>query len=175
MRCSLKEPFFNLLDLFNGGMDRDYNPIFPVGIEQNYLNLGAGEKNFDWAVPLQLPDWNAETDFIPADDNSVDGIVAFHFFEHITGNRLPVLLSECERVLKIGGTLNIVVPHRLGGMAFQDLDHKSFFTEDTWRILMENKYYKTHWAGKGKLKVHINLIMGDSERTLALVTQMVKR
>lgn len=175
MRCNLEAPFANLLDIFNGGMDRDFPYSLSVGADGgNYLNLGAGKKLFTWAKPLQLPEWDGETQAIPSTDESVDGIIAFHFFEHISGARVPGLLAECERVLKPGGTLNICVPHYMGVLAFHDLDHKSFYTSTTWKNLMDNEYYKTKWDGLGKLKIHLNTIMGDSERTLALITQMVK-
>ena len=164
----------SLRDFFNAGMDRNVNDF--IGCSGGAkLNLGAGkEKVLSDCIPLDLPDWDAETDPIPFTDGSISDIYAFHFFEHITPKRVPYLLKECERVLGYSGTLNIVVPHRLGGMAWQDLDHKSFYTENTWRVLMNNPYYQSHPSLTWKLKLNFNLIMGDSERTLALFTQFTK-
>jgi len=177
MNVDLKKQLLEFTDLFNAGMDRNISPISSCGMIGRWLNLGAGEKKFTWAIPLQLPEWNAETDALPFNSEHIHGIVAFHFFEHVTPGRIPGLLSECLRVLKPDGTLTICVPHRLGGMAFQDLDHKSFFTENTWRILMGNPYYKTKWKNEldAFFEINFNLIAGDSERTLALFTQFTKR
>lgn len=163
-----------LEDFFNAGMDRNIN-LFDGPAGRQRLNLGAGhQKVLDNCIPLDLPEWNAEVDDLPYRDGSITDIYAFHFFEHISTKRVPRLLKECERVLCAGGTLNIVVPHRLGGMAWQDLDHKSFYTEDTWRILMINPYYQSHPDLTWRLKLNLNLIMGDSERTLALFTRFIK-
>lgn len=176
MQCNLEAPILNLLDLFNASMDRDVPPIFPIGASGEWLNLGAGEKKFTWANPLQPPEWvwDASHMPLPALDSSIDGIVAFHFFEHLPGDLIPDLLVECARVLKSGGTLTIGVPHRLGAMAWQDLDHKSFFTEETWPKLMANPYYVTKWKGGGVLRLHFNLIMSLNERNLMLLTQFVR-
>ena len=168
----LEEKILDVVDLFNAAMNRGINNIIPIEGEK-ILNLGAGEKNFPWSIPLQLPEWDAENQLIPFKENEIDSIVAFHFFEHISPGRIPLLLADCCRVLKKGGCLTIAVPHRIGGMAFQDLDHKSFFTENSWRILMDNLYYKTRNV-ENSFSVNFNLIMGDSERTLALITQFIK-
>jgi len=50
--------------------------------------------------------WN-----LPFDDNSVSGIRAEHFFEHLeTKEELPSFLKDCRRVLKRGGVLRVIVP-----------------------------------------------------------------
>ena len=82
------------------------------------------------------------------------------------------VISECQRVLVPGGHINIVVPYYNSQMAAQDLDHKHSFCERTWSHLFRNDYYQKDKL-KG-MKIHLNLIMGDSERTLALLTQLVK-
>jgi SAM-dependent methyltransferase len=161
-----------VVDLFNASMDRNCSEIYPTP-EGNILNLGAGNKEFPWAIPLQLPDWNGEKDSIPYPDESIDAIYAFHFLEHLTARGLYFTLSECERVLKKYAVMTICVPHRLGGIAYQDLDHKLFFTENTWRTLFENEYYKTRNRNID-MRIRFNLIMGDSERTLVLITQLQK-
>jgi len=57
-------------------------------------------------------------------------------------------------------------------MQAQDLDHKSCFCERTFSVLFDSDYYK---KGKCKpMKIATNFIMGDSERTLCLVVQLVK-
>jgi len=159
-----------LVDLFNLGMLRSYDDIIP---DKNglVLNLGPGNKHIDNTVELEYPEWDAEVDNIPYDSNTVNQIHAYHFLEHI--KNVPFLLAECNRVLMVDGHMNIVVPYYKSQMAFQDLDHKNFFSENTWRHLFTNKYYT-----KGKVdnfEVATNFIMGDSEKNLCLVTQLVKK
>lgn len=139
------------------------------------LELGPGNRPvFKADLVLELPGWNGDTMPIPLASDSVGGIYAFHFFEHFTGKRVIELLRECERVLHPGGVLNIVVPHRLGAMAFQDLDHKAFFTEDSWRELFSNPFYDKGREVPWRLTINTNVIIGIVERNLALMTQLVK-
>lgn len=135
------------------------------------LNLGAGNKHIEGATPLDYPEWDADNNALPYVDESVDGIHAYHFLEHVED---PVwVLLECQRVLKVGGILNICVPYYTSQMAAHDLDHKHMFCEETWRVLFDNPYYdknKVEW----KLEVRTNVIIGIVERNLALITQMEK-
>lgn len=169
----LNMPIESLTALFNAGMDRNLPFIIPIPTQGKILNLGAGEKKFPWASELQLPIWDAEYDRIPCQDEEVDAIIAFHFFEHLMPYRLIFTLNECARVMKNGATLTTVVPHRLGGIAYQDITHRCFFTEESWRTLLKNEYYDTQGLNI-RLKLHFNLIMGDSERTLCLFSQFIK-
>jgi len=142
------------------------------------LNVGAGRAMIPGAIPVDRDPvqpntvmWNADGfDGMPFEDGSVDMIHAYHFLEHVAEPAL--VMREFERVLCHGGVLNVVVPYYMGGMAYQDLTHKHFFTEDTWRILMDQDYYGSDkpW----KLKLNVNLVMGTSARTLALFTQFYK-
>ncbi len=47
---------------------------------------------------------------IPFKNNSVQNIFSSHFLEHLTEKQAIGLLKECERVLKSGGIIRIVVP-----------------------------------------------------------------
>jgi len=164
-----------LAEIFTLGMDRaipealyDYDPE-----SHKVLNLGPGNKQIYGARPLEFPEWDAESDAIPCEDESVSQIHAYHFLEHLSDPRF--VLSECQRVLRPGGHISIVVPYYTSNMAFQDLDHKSFFTEDTWKTLFNNPYYDKNCNGVDWMfEVHLNVIMGIAERNLALVTQLRK-
>lgn len=48
---------------------------------------------------------------IPLADNTVTSIYASHLFEHFTYYYLQYLVSECFRILKVGGTLSVAVPN----------------------------------------------------------------
>jgi Methyltransferase domain len=172
MNFDLNMRLNSITAIFNAAMDRRISFVSPTP-DGNILNLGAGNKQFPWAIPLQLPEWNGEKDPIPYPNESIDAIYAFHFLEHLTAEGLYFTLGECERVLKKYAVMTICVPHRLGGIAYQDLDHKLFFTENTWRTLFENEYYRTR-SKNTDMRVKLNLIMGDSERTLVLITQLQK-
>lgn len=160
----------SLPQLFLLGMDRSIpEPLpMPTGL---VLNLGAGNKVIDGTVPLDWPTWDADKDPLPYRDGEVHGIHCYHFLEHVAH---PVaILIECQRVLKPYGLLQICVPYYKSNMAAQDLDHKSFFTEDTWKTLFNNPYYKKHRVD-WKFEVHLNVIMGVAERNLCLLTQLVR-
>ena len=160
-------------ELFELGMKRELPGLLhPEGPDQ--LNLGAGHAIIEGARNLDYPDWDAEFDPIPEATGAVDAIYAFHFLEHLRGDDVVRILRECERVLRPGGILTVVVPHRLSSMAFHDLDHKSFWTEDTWKTLLGTPYYDKNRERPWRLRVHANFIMGVAERNLALFTQLVR-
>lgn len=138
------------------------------------LNLGAGNSPMEGAVNLDYPEWDARTGEIPATDSSVDAIYAFHFMEHLTGEQAIAILREVERVLRPGGIFTTVTPHRLGSMAFHDLDHKSFWTEDTWKTLLRTPWYDKNREVPWRLQLSFNAIMGLSERNLCLMSQLIK-
>lgn len=163
----------DIQSLFTLGMKRYINSTIQPG--EVVINLGSGNSPMQAAINLDLPDWEATRDWLsPFADEAIDTIFAFHFLEHLTGEQVIKMLRDCERVLKYGGTMNIVVPHRLGSMAFQDIDHKSFFTEETFRTLFDNPYYDKNREFKWKLAINYSIIMGVAERNLAVVTQLYK-
>jgi len=160
-------------EFFKLGMKRDI-PILNPWQGQTSLNLGAGNQHIEGTIALDYPRWNAETEDIPWPCNSVDSIYAFHFLEHLPGKRVIHMLREFQRVLVVGGSANIVVPHRLSQMAYHDLDHKTFFCEETWRTLFSTPYYDKNREEPWKLEVGLNIIIGLNERNLALMTQLTK-
>ena len=64
-------------------------------------------------------------------DNSVDEIYASHFFEHLYPHAVVNLLIQVERVLKKGGKLWIIVPHKDHERA-NVIWHRTYFTEFTF-------------------------------------------
>ncbi len=161
----------NFNEFFKQAMDRDVAPLLPDNRHGAGLNLGAGNKKISYSAPLDFPDWDADSDPIPYEDNSVGIIYAYHFLEHCKD---PVkVLQECQRVLKVGGTMNICVPYYTSQMAAHDLDHKHQFCEETWKTLFSTPYYdknKIEW----KFSIGFNLICGVVERNLCLLTQLIK-
>jgi SAM-dependent methyltransferase len=165
--CPPSHAMFQFAQGADRTLEKYVEPVrgFPV------LNLGAGNKLIEGTIPLDWPDWNAETDELPWPDESIGGIIAYHFLEHLRDAR-PVL-REASRVLVKGAPMNIVVPHYMGTIAYQDLDHKTFWTSETFKTLLDNPYYAKDHDGFS-FEVGTNLIMGMNERNLMLVTQLIK-
>lgn len=169
---------YGVMDMFRVGMDRDVPRDHRTNTKANdrrkdvVLNLGPGTKHLEGTIEHEWPEWDAAADpSLPYADGGVDHIYAFHFLEHLADPR-PVL-RECQRVLRSGGTMNIVVPFYMSSMAFHDFDHKSFYTETCWDNLFRETYYtkgKTGW----EFSIGFNVIMGVVERNLALVTQLIR-
>lgn len=167
-------------DLFQIGMDRSLPPLLtpPPG-----LSIGLGEsglKQVGADFNLGLPEWHWPHDEVPAEDGSVAIFHAYHFFEHLSGQEAISLLAQLQRKLMIGGIIQFCIPYYKSNMAAQDLTHKSFWTEDTFKTLFRKSYYdptaKTSGgsASEWELDVHFQAIMGVVERNLALVGQLVK-
>jgi SAM-dependent methyltransferase len=163
-------------DWFELGWAQRIAPPLPMPAGET-LTLGAGYRVIGNSTPLDLEHgWNADEMNIPRGDDSIAGIYAFGFFEHL--ERPVWCLSECQRVLQLGGVLSIVTPHALADCQQKDLYHKCGFTEETWQNLFDNPYYDNAYPdGKGiewTFKVHTCFIMGVVWRNLALFTQLVK-
>lgn len=160
-------------DLFHIGMKRKL-PYLPEPITGEWLDLGCGKNPVHGAAGLDYPLWDGSKDPIPRPDNSIASVYAMHFLEHLTGEQAIRCLREIERVLLPGGLLYVVVPHRLGSLAYEDLDHKSLWTEETWRVLFRDDYYTKHRQRPWQLRVAFNMIAGLSERNLAVLSVLVK-
>jgi SAM-dependent methyltransferase len=162
----------NIRETFQVGMDRQLPEFLepPPGIQ---LNLGAGNKDIPGTVRLDADmGWWAPR--LPYKLNSVGVAYAFHFLEHLDKDTALGLLREVERVLVPGGVFVSVTPHWSSECAFQDLDHKSFWTESTWKNLFDNPYYDGTMKRDWKLRVHSCVLMGLVQRNLVVVTQLVK-
>jgi hypothetical protein len=69
-----------------------------------YTNIDAQQlPNVDIVHDLTIAPW-------PIDTESVEEILTHEFLEHIEFRKLPIILSECYRILKDGGKIRIQVP-----------------------------------------------------------------
>ncbi len=59
----------------------------------------------------------------PWDDNSVDEAFSSHFVEHLDVHARRHFVEQLWRVLKLGGTAQIVVPYAFSERAYGDLTH----------------------------------------------------
>ncbi len=88
-------------------------------------NVGSGQRRFEsipnvieWrnldcvSRPNQVPDviCDALKEPLPFEDDSVDLVMLYHFFEHLPTNSTDGVLAEIHRVLRKGGSVIIVVP-----------------------------------------------------------------
>lgn len=105
-----------------------------------YLNIGSGSaviKDFinidffgvpgiDYAADLRKP--------LLIPDSSVDGIFCEHTIEHLTYEQVQALLKECNRVLKVGGVIRIILPDLSKFIEAYQTDNSRWF--DDWESLM---------------------------------------
>ncbi len=174
MRSSTQEPILHFFEL---AMDRRIPVMVPSSEiwSGHDINLGHGEKEMPEGVEsIGLPEWDAEVDRFPLGDETVGRIWALHFLEHIWN--IGWVMSECQRILKPGGVMNIMVPYGTCHMAVQDPDHKRWFNEDTWRHMFANPYYtpNRHQPVDWRWTIGLNMIMGLKGENLALLTQLIK-
>jgi ubiquinone/menaquinone biosynthesis C-methylase UbiE len=158
---------------FAVGMKRTL-PQLPQPPDGHQLDLGCGKNPVPGAFGLDYPLWDGSKDPIPRPDDSVAAVYAMHFLEHLTGEQAIKMLREIERVLKPGGVLYICVPHRMAALAYEDLDHKSYWSEETLRVLFRNDYYTKHRNRPWRLDVVFNMIGGVNERNIAVFMALVK-
>lgn len=153
------------------GLKRDIPSLAWPRPGDRILNLGAGQQELPWTHErLDYPHWNGEEDFLPQARGSIDVVFAFHFLEHLSSKGVINVLREVERVLRPGGVFNIVVPHGAVKLAYEDLDHKTRFNEDTWRNLFRTDYYAKH--GEWRLAPRFNVLFGLTFDNLCLFTQL---
>lgn len=161
------EPFH---EFFLHAMKRVLPRILPMPTG-TVLNLGPGNTPIPGTRGLDLPDWNANLDLIPYPNDTVDAIHAYHFLEHVDD---PIkMLTEIQRVLRVGGVCQLVVPYYTSQNWAQDLTHRSSWCETTWQNLFRNEFYTNRRNG-WKLHEGFNLIVGQTERNLVLLTQLIK-
>jgi hypothetical protein len=140
-------------------------PSYDIGASGKYVVPGA--------IPLAPPNWIFPRDPIPAADDSVATIHCYHFLEHLSGDDAVLFLREVERVLiPERGVMNFCVPYFSSLLMAQNLQHKSFWCEETFRNLFEDDTYEH--CGKWRLRVGLLVIAGVVNRNLALFGQIIK-
>lgn len=83
--------------------------------------------------------------------NTFDRVYASHFLEHLSGHRVIKLVNdELVDILKDGGELWAVVPHKDHEKACS-LWHMTYWTEFTFRNLLEEVTYHNNEVTKKKL------------------------
>jgi ubiquinone/menaquinone biosynthesis C-methylase UbiE len=100
---------------------------------KNYLNIGYWtnlEQNKLYEHPNGVQDTvllNFDlTNGIPASDNSLDVVYHSHMLEHLTNTEGIQFLKECNRVLKPGAFMRLLVPD-LGAFSKKYIEKDDFF------------------------------------------------
>lgn len=156
-------------ELFRLGMKREIPEFKNWEGREIVINIGPGSQVIPGAFGLDMPDYNANKDAIPFNDNSVDVIHCYHVLEHL---HEPVFfLKECQRVLVTGGLVNICVPHHRSDLAWQDMTHVRGFTTESFKNLLQNTGYNT---GDWQLKEIGTIAIGLVDRNISILTQLEK-
>lgn len=96
----------------------------------------------------------------PWEPNSVEEAHASHFIEHLTGDERIHFVNELYRVLRPGGTCQIIVPHWASCRAYGDLSHK-------WPPVSEFWFYYLSKAWRDVNAPHQDEYVCDFEATWA--------
>lgn len=163
---------FSIQDFVKLGLKRDVNELVENGPGSIILNIGAGNTTVEGATNVDYPAYDADNGVLFFTDESVDGIHAYHFLEHV--ERPIDVLMDFERVCRKGAFVNIVVPYYSSNLQAQDLTHRHFFSEETFPALFRQKIWYEKGARDWKFEINANFIFGVVERNLCLFTQLVK-
>jgi len=136
------------------------------------LACGQAKREGFYGVDLYSEDADLKTDLLrfpwPFYNDSVDEIFSSHFVEHIPHWRpwfddvdgLHLFMDECWRILKPGGTLQIIHPYGQSSRALQDPTHERYLVAETWW------YYNRAWREAAKLD-HYPISSNFSEPNIA--------
>lgn len=111
------------------------------------LNLGAGKVRIPNSINVDLVNVPGYTDLVhdldetpyPFKNNSVDEIHLYHVLEHLKDPLKKI--EEMHRILKVGGTLYLRVPHFSSLGAFTDLTHIRPFAYSSFDCLEKHHYH----------------------------------
>ena len=169
----------NHRELAKLALDRDIGELRKEYSAAEGITIGIGEsgnKKTNSDMNIGLPDWCFPKDPIPTENDKVSLIHCYHFLEHLTGEEAILFLKEVQRVLMYGGIFQYGVPYYQSELAYQDLTHKSFWTESSFKMLMNNPYYDPETTGfKWELEIQSQCIIGVVGRNLMLIGQLVKK
>lgn len=91
----------------------------------------------DFVCDLTQTPWVLTGNTLP--DGSVDAIVCSHFLEHLTNLNgaweRTRFFNEVHRVLRVGGTIEIIVPHWCSNRFYGDPTHKEPWSEMSFYYL----------------------------------------
>jgi predicted SAM-dependent methyltransferase len=124
-------------------MTRSTSHIPQLAIKLRYhpsmtiLNLGCGNKKYPNSIAVDISD-RYKPDVVhdlnkypyPFNSSEIDLVIMDNVLEHLDS---PLdVMDEIYRLLKLGGTVKIIVPYFRSRWAFIDPTHKTFYTVDSF-------------------------------------------
>jgi predicted SAM-dependent methyltransferase len=112
------------------------------------IDLGCGKKKRPGCIGI---DWskNSDADIVrdlekglPFSDGTIHAIYASHVLEHL--HDLSFVMNECWRVLRVGGIMEISVPHRDSPESDWDPSHVRRFAEETFLYYSDHPHWQEH-------------------------------
>ena len=129
------------------------------------VNLGSGKNYLKDYVnidinPLWKPDYVLDiSQQIPTgSENKCEEIIAHDVLEHIPN--LVEAMTNCLRMLKTGGTMDISVPYYLSLGAWQDPTHVRAFNENSW-LYYTDWFWYLGWTDSRFEVVKMNFILSE--------------
>lgn len=111
------------------------------------LDLGSGRNPKAGFLGVDARDYG-RSDILVVDlrgdwkweDGSVDEVYSCHFIEHLAAKERIHFANELHRVLKPGGTAEIIVPHWASGRAYGDLTHQWPPVSEFWFLYLSRAW-----------------------------------
>lgn len=164
-------PFDGFFELgYKKPMPKLLIPPFSHTIER--FNLGSGKNPIKGVRNLDRPGWEAPV--IPCEDGRACEVHMHHFLEHLSPEGVLEQLQEVSRVLCPEGIAYITVPHAAGPLAYQALDHRTFWTEEMAQDLFYSNGYDAMYGLDLQLDISFMMIAALEARNLQLFIQLVK-
>lgn len=128
----------------------------PNWYKENWEVLDNGTANYDPIWKHRGKCWDSK---LP--DNTFDILYTHHMLEHVPHFRMEMVIAEFNRVIKIGGTLRVVVPNlKAAVMAYVNND-ESFFSH--------SRHYSDH-MGLGAM--FVRTLISPGKETIAMSREM---
>jgi SAM-dependent methyltransferase len=121
---------------------------------------------------------NIEYGAIPIEDSVVDIIYTSHTLEHLEPAGYINAMNQFWRILRTGGTIEIVVPYFRTKVAVQDPGHRMQFCEDSFKYLDLTSNPHQHYTIEGfkcNFGIVENEIRGKDFEHLMLHVTLVKK